>query len=92
MPKPARIRRRLPAAAAATLAALLSCAACSKPQPPETDRPPEPQADAGAAGASDATELRDSIRKPIDRARAVQGEVDDAAAKQRADVDAQSGY
>jgi len=78
--------------AAAALAVLLLCA-CSKPKPPETDRPPEPRADAPqAADGSDATELRDTIRQPIDRARAVQGEVDAGAAKQRADVDAQAGY
>jgi hypothetical protein len=82
MALPARIRRpRMPAATIA-LAALLLCAACSKPAPPETDRPPEPQADAAQA----------TIRQPIDRARAVQGEVDAGAAKQRADVDAQAGY
>ena len=44
------------------------------------------------AGASDATELRDTMQQPIDRARAVQSEVDAGAAKQRADVDAQTGY
>lgn len=104
----ARIHRPRMPAAAITLAALLLCSACSKPAPPETDRPPEPQADATqadangaaddaddatqAADGSDATELRDTIRQPIDRARAVQGEVDAGAAKQRADVDAQTGY
>jgi hypothetical protein len=82
MALPARIRRpRMPAATIA-LAALLLCAACSKPAPPETDRPPEPQADAAQA----------TIRQPIDRARAVQGEVDAGATKQRAGVDAQTGY
>jgi hypothetical protein len=82
MALPARIRRpRMPAATIA-LAALLLCAACSKPAPPETDRPPEPQADAAQA----------TIRQPIDRARAVQGEVDAGATKQRDGVDAQTGY
>jgi hypothetical protein len=84
------------AIAAAALATLLLCAACSKPEPPETDRPPEPQAAQGAdrqsAAAADATELRDAIQQPIDRAKAVDAQVQDAAAKQQAAVDAQSGY
>ena len=61
----------------------LSCAACSRPVPPPTEKKPEPQAH---------TELRDAIQQPIDRARAVDAQVEDAAAKQRAAVDAQSGY
>ena len=106
MPMPAQVRRdeRSRAAAAplalSAVSMLLLCVACSKPQPPETDRPPEPQAgatqgtDQGAAatGAADATGLRDAIQQPIDRARAVDAQVEDAAAKQRAAVDAQSGY
>ncbi|HEU4991918.1 MAG TPA: hypothetical protein VFT52_05465 [Luteimonas sp.] len=104
MPMSARARNRKPAPAVAALALLL-CAACSKPEPPDTDRPPEPQADAaeasgqggiaaneGADEGANATELRDAIRQPIDRAKAVDGQVEDAAAKQRAAVDAQSGY
>lgn len=88
---PAPTRR--PRTAAAVLAVLLLCAACSKPEPPETDRPPEPQADATqAADGSNATELRDTIQQPIDRARAVQAEADAGAAKQRAGVAAQTGY
>lgn len=95
MPMPVQARRRVPAVALATL---LLCAACSKPEPPETDRPPEPQAtpeqpaaDQGAAGGN-ATGLRDAIQRPIDRAKAVDGQVEDAAAQQRAAVDAQTGY
>lgn len=65
----------------ASLALLLACAACSKPEPPEKERPPEPQA----------TQLRDAIQQPIDRARAVEGQVQDAAAKQQAAIDAQAG-
>lgn len=64
----------------AALAVPLLCAACSKPEPPEKERPPEPQA----------TELRDAIQQPIDRAKAVEGEVQDAAAQQRAAIDAQT--
>ena len=92
MPMPARALRRTPAAVAALAAALL-CAACSKPEPPDTERPPEPQAEpAQPADAVDATELRDAIRQPVDRAKAVEGQVEDAAAKQRAAMDAQTGY
>jgi hypothetical protein len=36
--------------------------------------------------------LRDAIQQPIDRAKAVDAQVQDAAAKQQAAVDAQSGY
>ncbi len=64
----------------AALAVPLLCAACSKPEPPEKERPPEPQA----------TELRDAIQQPIDRARAVDAQVQDAAAQQRAAIDAQT--
>ena len=102
MPMPAHARRlRAPATVvAAAIATLLLCAACSKPEPPDTDRPPEPQAtpapaDQGATAgntAGNATELRDAIQQPIDRAKAVDGQVEDAAAKQRAAVDAQTGY
>ena len=104
MPMSARARSRMPAAAVAAFALLL-CAACSKPEPPDTDRPPEPQADAaassdeggvaaneGADEGANATDLRDAIRQPIDRAKAVDGQVEDAAATQRAAVAAQSGY
>lgn len=72
----------------AAMAALLACAACSKPEPPETERPPEPQAQ---PEAPQATELRDAIRQPIDRAKAVEGQVQDAAAQQQAAIDAQAG-
>ena len=97
MPMSARSRRRMPAAVAvAAFATLLLCAACSKPEPPDTDRPPEPQAAPAPADrgttAGNATELRDTIQQPIDRAKAVQDQVDAAAAKQRAAVDAQTGY
>jgi hypothetical protein len=72
----------------AAIAALLACPACSKPQPPDTERAPEPQAQPEAAQA---TELRDEIQQPIDRAKAVEDQVQDAAAKQQADIDAQAG-
>jgi hypothetical protein len=48
------------------------CAAC-RPEPPPTDDPPEPQATAAA------TELRDTIQAPIDKAKAVEEDVQKAA-------------
>lgn len=69
------------------LCALLLCAAaCSKPEPPPTDQPPEPQAQ-----AQQATELRDAIQRPIDKAKAVEPQVLDAAKQQQADIEAQAG-
>lgn len=62
--------------------ALLSAVACSKPQPPERDRPPEPQA---------AHELRDAIQRPVDKARAVETDVQRAADEQRAAIEASGG-
>jgi len=62
---------------------LCACCACAKPKPPPTDEPPEPQAATG-------TELRDAIRDPIEKAKAVEQTVRDAADKQRAEIDAQT--
>jgi hypothetical protein len=70
------------------IAAALSCAACSQPEPPEKERPPEPQAQ---PSPEQATQLRDSIQQPIDRAKAIEGQVQDAAAQQQAAIDAQTG-
>jgi hypothetical protein len=67
------------------VSALLLCAACSKPEPPPTDQPPEPQAQAQA------TELRDAIQRPIDKAKAVEPQVLEAAKQQQADIEAQTG-
>jgi hypothetical protein len=50
-------------------------------QPP-TEQKPEPQAHA---------ELRDAIKQPIDKAKAVEGAVQDAADKQKAAIDAAAG-
>src|SRR3546814_684799 len=60
----------------------LACAACNRPPPPPPDQPPEPQAN---------TQLRDAIQAPIDRAKAVEGAVQDAAEKQKAAIDAAAG-
>ena len=74
----------------ALCASLLCAAACSKPEPPPTDQPPEPQAQQ-PGGQAQATELRDAIQRPIDRAKAVEPQVLDAAKQQQADIDAQTG-
>ena len=66
------------------LSLLLACSACNKPAPPKKDAPPKPRAE-------QSTELRDAIQAPIDRAKAVEPAVLDAAEKQRADIDAQTG-
>jgi len=62
----------------------LALSACSKPAKPEKERPPEPKAE-------DATELSDMIQKPIDRAKAVEPQVLDAAKQEDAAIDAQTG-
>jgi len=64
---------------AVALAGLAGC----KPEPPPTDEPPEPK-----AVAADHTELRDAMQKPIDRARAVEDTVQEAADKRNAEIDA----
>lgn len=63
------------------LALAVAAAGCTRPTPPPTEQPPEPQA----------TELRDAIQAPIERARAVEGAVQDAADAQRAAIDAPGG-
>ena len=73
---------------AGMLSLLLACSACSKPEPPKKDQPPEPQAQ---APVETHTELRDAIQAPIDRAKAVEPVVLDAAKKQSDDIDAQTG-
>jgi len=66
------------------LALLLACSACSKPEPPKKDQPPKPRAEQD-------TELRDMIQRPIDRAKAVEPAVLDAAKQQQDDIEAQTG-
>ena len=68
----------------ALLSLSLALSACSKPARPEKERPPEPQAE-------EATELRDAIQRPIDRAKAVEPAVLDAAKQQYAAIEAQTG-
>jgi len=69
--------------------ALLAVAACTKPEPPPTDQPPEPQATATTQERH--TELRDAIQRPIDKARAAEDVTLQAAERQRAAIDAQTG-
>ncbi|MEI2431946.1 MULTISPECIES: hypothetical protein [Lysobacter] len=64
---------------ALTCAALL--AACSKPQPPEKEHPVDPQA----------TQMRDAIQKPIEKAKAVEGDVQQGAQNTRDAIDAAGG-
>lgn len=63
------------------LIAFAACVACKSPEPPPTDDPPAPQA----------TQLRDAIQAPIDKAKAVEDQVQDAADRQRAEIDAAGG-
>lgn len=63
---------------------LTSLAACSKPQPPEKERPPVPK-------AARATQMRDAIQAPIDRARQVEIDTQKAAAAQRDAIEAATG-
>ena len=65
----------------AGLVLLIACLGACKPEPPPLEQPPEPK-------ASDATELRDAIQQPIDRAKAVEAATQEAADKQRAEIDA----
>ncbi|KAF1720118.1 hypothetical protein [Pseudoxanthomonas wuyuanensis] len=68
--------------AAAAAGILLAASACRPPQPPPTDEPPKPQTGARA------TELRDAIQAPIDKAKAAGDTVQEAAERQRAEIDA----
>ena len=83
-----RQRLPIPLPYALVLPAMLLLAACGKPEPPPTERPPEPQAE--RPDQQQATQLRDAIRQPIDRAKAVDAQVQDTAATQRAAIDAQT--
>ena len=72
--------------AIAAFAAALALVACTEPVPPDKQDPPEPQAQ-----APQATELRDAIQAPIDKAKAVDAQVQDAAQRQRDAIEAQTG-
>ncbi|UHQ23100.1 hypothetical protein LVB77_21065 [Lysobacter sp. 5GHs7-4] len=60
--------------------ALAASAGCARPKPPEKERPVDPQA----------TQLRDSIQQPIQKAQAVEADVLEAADKQRDSIEAQA--
>ncbi len=61
---------------------LLGLSGC-KPEPPPTDEPPAPQ-----AVAAEDTQLRDAIKQPVDKAKAVEDTVQEAAEKNSAAIDA----
>lgn len=63
------------------LLAMIALSACNRPVPPAPDTPPEPQA----------TELRDAIQAPIDRAKAVSDTLQQSADARAADADRASG-
>ena len=69
-----RQRLPIPLPYALVLPAMLLRAACGKPEPPPTERPPVPQAE--RPDQQQATQLRDAIRQPIDRAKAVDAQTD----------------
>lgn len=60
---------------------------CSSPKPP-TDQPPDPQA---AAQHARDTQLRDAIRKPIDKAKGTEDTTLKAADDQRQQIEDQGG-
>ncbi|WP_407353727.1 hypothetical protein [Luteimonas sp. R10] len=62
-------------------ALVLACAACSPPEQPVPEQPPEPQA----------TQLRDAVQAPLEKARAVEDAVREADEHRRAQLDANDG-
>ena len=79
-PLPAAPRRLRAARLLPGLCLLALLAACQR-EMPDTERPPEPQATTN-------TELRDAIQQPLDKARAVEQTLQQAADQQRKQVDA----
>jgi hypothetical protein len=73
---------RLAMRAAAALVTAAALAACGKPSAPDPERPPEPQAN---------TELRDAMQAPVEKAQAVEDDLQRAADAQRAAIDAAGG-
>ena len=92
MPELHRARSRASIARAAILLPILGLplllAAC-RAEPPPAERPPEPQAQAQAQQAH--TQLRDAIKEPLDKARAVEQTLQQAADQQRKQADAAEG-
>lgn len=80
---------------AASLVTLL-CGACGAPDKPPTEDQPKPQSAAAGTPSTDAssaqaTQLRDAIREPIDKAKAVDQQVQQDADNERAAIDAAGG-
>jgi hypothetical protein len=84
MPDTRRSHSVAPAVRAGALALGIAMLCGCRPEPPPTERPPEPQAQTH-------TELRDAIRAPQDKARAVGKTLQDGADRQRAQIDAAEG-
>lgn len=80
---PKRLPRRGLAGSAWCVLALAMLAGCRPATPPEKERPPEPQATH--------TQLRDAIQAPVERARAVEADTLQAAARHREAIEAATG-
>lgn len=87
-------RRPLPVPSPRTRLALLLGAlllgGCNAPDPAPDDGVPDPQAQA-AAPAEGATELRDAIDEPLDKAKAVEASEEARDAERRADLEEAGG-
>lgn len=94
MPELHRARSRASIARAAILLPILGLplllAAC-RAEPPPAERPPEPQAQAQAQAQQAHTQLRDAIKEPLDKARAVEQTLQQAADQQQKQADAAEG-
>lgn len=78
------------AALALAIAGIFAIAGCAPPEPPDPERKPEPIAPAAQSDAPH-TELREAIQQPIDDAKAASDLTEDAARRQRDEIDAQTG-
>lgn len=79
--------RRLTFAVVAVPFLLCALAACSKPEPPSHDAPPDPQ----AAAAAQPGALQEAIRQPIDQAKDVRAQTEQAGQDQRKTIDDATG-
>lgn len=69
---------------------LCALAGCSKPEVPSHDVPPDPQAAAPAAAAQPGA-LREAIQQPIDQAKDVRAQTEQAGDDQRKAIDDATG-